>query len=105
MGVVKGRECFEGDDELRRQAAEAQAHGKARLGAIDLEVPEAVLQDDGDLGGVARLEMGGDGDAGMVSAEADVEMVLARQAFAAGMFQRIEDDGAQGVLGPSLVGE
>jgi len=69
MRVVKRRQCGERHHELCGQAAEAQADGKAGLGAIDLEVPEAVLQDDGDLGGVARLEMGGDGDAGMVGAE------------------------------------
>ena len=64
-----------------------------------------VLQDDGHFLRVARLQVARDGHAGEFRAEGNVEMVLARQAAAAGMVQRLDRDGAQRFLRPFGVGQ
>ena len=87
----------EGHDQGRRHAAEAEADRKLLI--VDLEVPEAVLDDDRHLVGEALDQMLGDRNARHAGLEGDVEMMAARQPAALlHLAQHPADDVAQGLL-------
>ena len=66
-----------GTMKCRRNAAERQPDGKAVL--LDLQIPEAVLDDDRHLVGEALQQMLGDGNSRHPGLERDIEMMLAGQ--------------------------
>ncbi len=78
--------------------AKGKRHAEKIIG--DAQVAELVLQHDGDIIGITRQQVSGDGYAGGAGQEGDIEMVLARQAFhRCGPQQPLLDHAAQRVLG------
>src|SRR6185312_8314181 len=94
--VGEGGEGGEGDVEPLARAAEAQQHGEG-LG-VDLQSPELVLEDDGDLLGILLAQEPRHLDAGVLRAESDVEVVLARQPVLGDLLQDSPHGIPQGFL-------
>src|SRR3954468_4321230 len=72
-GIDEAGDRREGDDEARRRLVEAEADLEAVV--ADLEIPEAVLDDDRHLVREALGKMLGNVDAGGSGLEGDVEMM------------------------------
>ena len=77
----------------------------SKAASVTVEIPELVLQDDGHLGRILRLEAGGDAHARMLRVEGDEEVVLAGQAGLRHLGKHFAHEAAQGVLGEHVVAD
>ena len=77
-GIDEGGDRAEGDDQMRRDLVEGQAH--LEMLVADLEVPEFILKDDRHFVREALHQMLGNVDAGRLGLEGDVEMMRTGQA-------------------------
>src|SRR6185437_6037430 len=101
--VEEALDRLERHAELLRHAAERKADRET--GFVDLEIPELVLQDDGHLLGVLRLDPVGQAHALGAGVERDVEVVLAGQTLLRRVGQHVAHDAAQRLLGEKIVAD
>jgi len=78
MRIGEGDHRLQRNPQLGRHAAEGQADADHAGVAIDMRIPELVLQDDGHLVRVARQQLLGPLDPGGPGLEGQVEVMCAR---------------------------
>lgn len=100
--IVETSDGIIGNDQLFRRIGEGEADFKAGFGYF--EVPELVLDDDGHLFGIFRLEVLGNPHARRAGQECNEEMVVAGQAAGCGHFtQNLTNNAAKGILCENVV--
>lgn len=103
-GIVETTDRIEWDDQLFRNVREGKADLEMRFS--DLHIPELVLDDDGHLLGVFRLQVLGDPHAGRAGEEGDEEVMITGQAARSCDFrQNLADDAAKCILCQNVVAD